>query len=238
MKTLTLRIGIWLLGMSGILLACTSQSAKNKDIPYASIIEVIEINDTILSGELMAVCARCDIPVTSVYRWKNHLIVYDVMSDSEIEGIRKQLSAVSPNSIIKIYETPFYVFDRNCCESKTEAVKWKHTIMTANLVQDSVMQQEYMDYHATQFEKWPEVVYGFCKADFQQLLVFRNGRQLMLVISIPEGKSLDELDPKTTENNPRVNEWNTIMANYQEGIEGSSPDEKWVLFNPVMNNKE
>ena len=60
----------------------------------------------------------------------------------------------------------------------------------------------------------------------------------MLVISIPEGKSLDELDPKTTENNPRVNEWNTIMANYQEGIEGSAPGEKWVLFNPVMNNKE
>ena len=92
------------------------------------------------------------------------------------------------------------------------------------------MQQEYVDYHATQMENWPDIAKGFCNADFQQLLIFKNGRQLVLVISIPKGKTLDELNPKTVENNPKMNEWNKIMGKYQEGIEGTKPDETWVFL--------
>jgi hypothetical protein len=106
-------------------------------------------------------------------------------------------------------------------------------ILTANLVTGARLQREYLDYHASQFENWPEVSNGFCKADFQQLLLFRNGRQLMLVISIPKGKSLDELNPKTIENNPRGVEWNAIMKKYQEGISGTKPGEVWVFLKPV-----
>jgi len=60
--------------------------------------------------------------------------------------------------------------------------------------------------------------------------VFRNGRQLMLVISIPKGESLDKLNPKTTENNPKMVEWNKMMAKYQEGIEGTRKGETWVFL--------
>ena len=55
----------------------------------------------------------------------------------------------------------------------------------------------------------------------------------MLVISVPKGKSLDELNPKTTENNPRVDKWNAIMGKYQEGIEGTKPGEKWIFLKNV-----
>ncbi|MEI8085836.1 MAG: L-rhamnose mutarotase [Paludibacter sp.] len=110
------------------------------------------------------------------------------------------------------------------------AAEWEHILLTTNLVDDAKLQQEYLDYHKTQFEKWPEVSAGFCNADFQQLQVFKNGRQLLLVISIPKGSSLDELNPKTTENNPRVNDWNEIMKKYQTGIEGAKPNETWVFL--------
>jgi hypothetical protein len=40
------------------------------------------------------------------------------------------------------------------------------------------------------------------------------------VISIPKGESLDVLNPKTTENNPKMIEWNKIMGKYQEGLKG------------------
>jgi hypothetical protein len=55
----------------------------------------------------------------------------------------------------------------------------------------------------------------------------------MLVISIPADKTLDELNPKTVENNPRMDEWNQIMGKYQEGIEETEPDEKWVFLSEV-----
>ncbi|MNR41583.1 L-fucose mutarotase [compost metagenome] len=102
--------------------------------------------------------------------------------------------------------------------------------MSTNLVKDKQLQKEYLDHHATQFEKWPEVAKGFCNADFQQLRIFKNGRQLMLVISIPKGASLDELNPRTTLNNPKVDDWNNLMKKYQEGIEGTKPGEVWVFF--------
>ncbi len=102
--------------------------------------------------------------------------------------------------------------------------------MTANLVADTTLQREYLDYHKTQFEKWPELSNGFCNADFQQLLIYKNGHQLMLVISIPKGESLDKLNPKTTENNPRVNDWNALMKKYQEGISGTRKGETWVFL--------
>jgi hypothetical protein len=54
-----------------------------------------------------------------------------------------------------------------------------------------------------------------------------------LVISIPKGASLDKLNPKTTENNPRVEEWNKIMSKYQEGIEGTKKGDTWVFLSQV-----
>ena len=125
----------------------------------------------------------------------------------------------------------FYEYSKKKhCADKTTAKEWTHILLTANLVADKKLQQEYLDYHNTQFEKWPDIAKGFCNADFQQLLIFKNGRQLVLVISIPKGKTLDELNPKTTENNPKMNEWNKIMGKYQEGIEGTKKGESWVFL--------
>jgi L-rhamnose mutarotase len=98
-------------------------------------------------------------------------------------------------------------------------------------VKDVKKQKEYLRYHANQFRDWPEIDKGFCKADFQQLLLFRNERQLMLVISIPKGETLAHLNPRTTENNPRVEEWNRLMANYQEALEGASTT--WIELEKI-----
>ena len=126
-----------------------------------------------------------------------------------------------------------YAFDQSHCDSSGVAAQWDQVLLTANLVADTSKQKEYLQYHATQFEKWPEVAKGFCHAQFQQLLVYKKERQLMLVISIPHGESLDRLNPKTTENNPRVDEWNRLMQQYQEGIPGTIPGEVWVFLKPV-----
>jgi hypothetical protein len=167
-----------------------------------------------------------------LYRWKSHYIVYSQTGD--VAALQDSLKAVFPQVETKLYDNLYYNFNREHCDDTSTAKEWEHTILTANLVADTAMQREYMNYHATQFEEWPELSKGFCNARFQQLIMFRNGRQLMLVISIPKGESLDELNPKTTENNPRVDEWNKLMAKYQEGIAGTKEGEVWALFSMVM----
>lgn len=200
---------------------------------YPSVVEIVSPDSAQNNENILAVLEKHGVSKASIYQWKNHLIVYDIIDSAHV--INDALSAMTEQfSEIKIkrYEIPFYIFDRKKCDSKETVKEWNNIIMTANLVEDPELQQEYMDHHATQFEQWPEVAKGFCNASFQQLLVFRDERQLMLVISIPKGEDLDVLNPKTTENNPRVDEWNLMMAKYQEGINGTSEGETWVMLTP------
>ncbi|MFM2232275.1 MAG: hypothetical protein RJB31_976 [Bacteroidota bacterium] len=165
---------------------------------------------------------------TAVYSWKNHHVVYTTVMDiAVLEGrLKNNFAGVE----VRVYHDLFYQFDRRDCGEKIDEKNWKHYILTANLVEDKQMQQAYLDAHATQRKYWPEVSKGFCNAGFKQLQLFRNGRQLMLVISIPQGETLEALDPKTRLNNPRMDDWNARMKQYQEGIAGTAKNETWVFL--------
>ncbi|GAB4024613.1 L-rhamnose mutarotase [Spirosoma gilvum] len=176
--------------------------------------------------QLKKVMARNKVRPEALYQWQNHYVIFDKVQDVFV--LSERLKSAFPAVRVKTYYDLFYEFNRSRCSAGPVSGEWDHTILTANMVADPKLQAEYLDYHATQFEKWPEVSNGFCNAQFQQLLLYRNGRQLMLVISVPKGESLDKLNPKTTENNPRVDEWNARMKKYQEGIPGTKPGEVWV----------
>ncbi|SEN63308.1 protein of unknown function [Mucilaginibacter gossypiicola] len=186
---------------------------------------------------LLNIARKQGLPASAVYRWDNHLIVYGKHLNATF--IQKSARAAYPSCQVTVYSSPFYDFNRTQhCGANGIAKQWDNIILTANLVADERLQQEYIDYHASQFKNWPEVSKGFCNAGFQQLLVFRNGRRLMLVISIPKGKKLDDLNPKTIENNPRVNDWNRLMKKYQEGVPGTRKGEVWVFFKQVTDNSD
>ena len=166
----------------------------------------------------------------AIYKWNNRLVIYT--SSLKVESLQQTLKRLNATEV-KLYDNIFYDFNRekNCGEKPV--AEWDNVILSANLVEEEKMQKEYLDYHKTQFEKWPEISKGFCNAEFQRLSIFKKDRQLMLIISIPNGKKLDDLNPKTTLNNPKVDEWNAIMKKYQEGIAGTKPGEVWVFFKPI-----
>ncbi len=112
-------------------------------------------------------------------------VLFEAVKDPAI--LQAASAAAFPGTTVKVYDAPFYVPDRTKCADAVTAPEWDHVLLTVNLVANESLQQEYMQYHATQYQQWPEVSKGFCNAQFQQLLVYRNGRQLMLVISIPKG---------------------------------------------------
>ena len=212
------------------------KSAINKNWPinreHAVIIELVSNdNQSINTTQLKTVLAANSVSAGSLYQWKNHYVIYDKVKD--VFSLRGKLQSALPDVTVKVYYDLVYDFNRSHCNDRTVAAEWDHVLLTASLVADTKLQKEYVDYHATQFEKWPEVAQGFCNANFQELLVYRNGRQLMLVISIPKGQSLDALNPKTTENNPRMDQWNAQMKKYQEGIAGTAKGEVWVFLKKV-----
>jgi hypothetical protein len=203
--------------------------------------EVIELvmkdGKTLDVSRLKQLLTNNNVDSSSIYQWQNHFVIFTRIADVGV--MQGRLQNNFPEAEVKVYYDLFYEYSKKKhCADKTVAKEWDHILLTANLVTDKKMQEEYLDYHATQFEKWPDIAKGFCNADFQQLLIFKNGRQLMLVISIPKGESLDKLNPKTTENNPKMIEWNKIMSKYQEGIEGTGPNEKWVFLKPLSPKGE
>ena len=195
---------------------------------------VAKENKSIDVSKLKELLYKNNIDSSAVYQWQNHYVIFSKMADVGV--MQGRLQNNFPDAEVKAYHDLFYEYSKKKhCLDKSIAKQWDHILLTANLVTDKKLQQEYLNYHATQFEKWPDIAKGFCNADFQQLLIFKNGRQLVLVISIPKGESLDKLNPKTTENNPKVNEWNELMKKYQEGIKGTNKGEVWVFLKRVLN---
>jgi L-rhamnose mutarotase len=216
-------------GNNGNLQTTTSSyAAVNKPL----VVELVGVEGKIFNEtELLALFSKNGITTSDIYKWNNHVVSFGTVKDTV--SLKKHLASMYPGSKVNIYKDLVYAFNKEKCDDKTISNEWDNTLLTANLVKDSKLQKEYLDYHATQYQKWPEVAKGFCNAGFQQLLVYKKDKQLMVVISIPKGASLDELNPKTTENNPRVDEWNALMKKYQEGIEGTKPGEVWVFLKKV-----
>jgi len=202
---------------------------------HAEIIElVVKDGQTLEIVKLKKLLAQNNMDSTALYQWQNHVVYFGNVQDLGVMQGRIQNNF--PEAEVRVYHDMFYEYAKTKhCTYKTVAKEWDHILLTANLVADEKLQKEYLDYHATQFEKWPEISKGFCNADFQQLLLFKNGRQLMLIISIPKGESLEKLNPKTTENNPKVDEWNNIMKKYQEGIKGTKSGETWVFLEQLKH---
>ena len=182
--------------------------------------------------KLKGLLAKNNIDSNAIYQWENHYVIFAKIADVGV--MQGRLQNNFPDTEVKAYHDMFYEYSKKKhCSDKSVVNEWDHILLTANLVADKKKQQEYLDYHATQFEKCPDISKGFCNADFQQLLIFRNGSRLMLVISIPKGKTLDELDPKTVENNQKMVEWDKIMGKYQEGIEETKKGETWVFLKKI-----
>jgi len=209
-----------------------SKRGINQAVDQSVVFELIFKTGNLPNNSVLNTFAKeNNLQVSSIYKWNNHLVIYT--SSLKVESLQQTLKRLNASEI-RLYDNLFYDFNRekNCGDQPV--AEWDNIILSANLVKDEKMQKEYLAYHKTQFEKWPEISKGFCNAEFQRLAIFKNGRQLMLIISIPKGKKLDDLNPKTTENNPKVEEWNTIMKKYQEGIEGTKPEEVWVFFKPII----
>ena len=201
--------------------------AEDKSVVF----ELIFKNDNIPGNkDLENFAKENNLKASSIYKWNNRLVIYT--SSLKVESLQQTLKRLNAQEI-KLYDNLFYDFNREKNCGNKPVAEWDNIILSANLVEDEKMQKEYLDYHKTQFEKWPEISKGFCNAEFQRLAIFKKDRQLMLIISIPKGKKLDDLNPRTTLNNPKVDEWNAIMKKYQEGIEGTKPDETWVFFKPI-----
>lgn len=202
----------------------------NEYVPFTKpvFVQVHNAQQALSKEELAAFAKTQGIAQPQIYAWGEYLLL---MTDDELaKKLTSAIIANYPKLSIKMFNDLFYMFDQQHCSTQEETDDVDFVILTAQLVEDEHQQKEYFQYHENQFEEWPEVAVGFCKAGFQEVLLYRHERQLLLYISFPKGKDFAEIDALTTKDNPKVEEWNKRMSTYQEGIEGTAANETWVFY--------
>lgn len=102
-------------------------------------------------------------------------------------------------------------------------------VFVVNLVHDSLKLNEYLNYHK---KIWPEVEEGFKKAGYQKIVLYRYNYLLVMTISVPAGADLNAMGKLAESYSPRCAEWNRLMGEYQQGVEGTPKGETWVEGKP------
>jgi L-rhamnose mutarotase len=102
--------------------------------------------------------------------------------------------------------------------------------LTLDLKDDPALIAEYKRRH----EKiWPEVASSIRHAGIESMEIYLLGTRMFMIVEADDTFSFErktELD----RNNPKVQEWEALMWNFQQPLKGTKPGEKWLLMERVF----
>ena len=103
--------------------------------------------------------------------------------------------------------------------------------LTLDLQNDPAKIAEYKRYH----EKiWPEVRDSLYAAGVTQMEIYLLGTRMCMIMNVNDDFSFDRKAAMDSAN-PRVLEWEALMANFQAVPEGANPVRRWTLMEKVFD---
>jgi len=67
--------------------------------------------------------------------------------------------------------------------------------------------------------------------------IYRFATRLFMIMEVNDNFSFQE-KAETDMKNPKVQEWENLMWNYQEALPGAAKGEKWVLMDKIFDLNE
>lgn len=108
------------------------------------------------------------------------------------------------------------------CQSPSDHDEY---VFAVQLVDDQKKIDEYLKAHE---QIWPEVEESFRKAGYERIRLFRFGNYISMIVEVPEGANLDQLGQLSLSYHERVQEWNSLMSGYQQGLPGTKNGQTWA----------
>jgi L-rhamnose mutarotase len=99
----------------------------------------------------------------------------------------------------------------------------KRYCLALDLKDDPQSIAAYDDYHRA---VWPEILKSLDDAGIHQMEIYRTGNRLFMIMDVRDEFSFEKKAIADL-NNPRVQEWEKLMSNYQQDLPASKPGEKW-----------
>jgi L-rhamnose mutarotase len=101
---------------------------------------------------------------------------------------------------------------------------------TLDLKPDPALIDSYKEYHR---KVWPEIIGSIKESGVANMEIYLRGNRLFMIMDTEESFSLENksrMDAK----NPKVQEWEKLMWNYQQALPDSVAGEKWVLMEKIF----
>ncbi|WP_341214748.1 L-rhamnose mutarotase [uncultured Wocania sp.] len=107
--------------------------------------------------------------------------------------------------------------------------KLKRYCFALDLIDDARLMAEYKKYH----EKiWPEITKSIIDSGIETLEIYNVGNRMFMIMEVNDSFSFEKKS-KMDANNPKVQEWETLMWKYQQALPTAKPGEKWMLMEKI-----
>jgi L-rhamnose mutarotase len=103
--------------------------------------------------------------------------------------------------------------------------------LTLDLQDDPAKISEYKRYH----EKiWPEIRDSLYAAGVEQMEIYLLGTRMFMIMDVDDSFSFEK-KARMDSGNPKVLEWEALMANFQAVPEGADPVRRWQVMEKVFD---
>lgn len=89
-------------------------------------------------------------------------------------------------------------------------------------------------YEAYHRNVWPEIIESIKQSGIEHMRIYRVSNRLVMLLETTDDFSF-ERKAALDRTNPKVQEWEELMNNYQQTLPGRKPGEKWQLTNEIFS---
>ena len=107
----------------------------------------------------------------------------------------------------------------------------KRYCLAVDLIDDAELIKEYEQWHE---HVWPEILESIRSSGIEQMEIYRINNRLFMIMDTNDSFSF-EAKAKADAGNEKVQEWETLMWNFQQSLPFAKPGEKWVLMNKIFS---
>lgn len=102
-----------------------------------------------------------------------------------------------------------------------------------DLINDVELISAYKKHHKN---VWPEIVKSITDSGIVNLEIYLVENRLFMIMEVTDSFSFEKKD-KMDANNPKVQEWETLMWKYQQALPTAKDGEKWLLMDQIYQLK-
>jgi L-rhamnose mutarotase len=107
----------------------------------------------------------------------------------------------------------------------------KRYCLAFDLKNDPKLITEYEAYHRA---VWPEIIESISDSGILHMEIYRTGNRMFMIMETADNFSFEKKS-SSDEVNPKVQDWEKLMWNYQQALPHAKPGEKWILMDKIFS---